>query len=1009
MIKPGSPIADSDYGEGLIHKMTTIRNTFSSEALGPRTIFAALALVAAIAVGLMLLMPGSPLHAQESSIPYDENGTGPVATFTATDPEGQPVFWSLLGEIPSAVPVVDGDPLIDGDFEDNADFSISADGMLSFNIPPDHEDADDVDDDNVYNIVVVASDDVPGAGTTENPTQMSYKRVVITVTDVDEPGVATLSSRQPQVGVELTATLTDDDATDEQVTAATWEWEKSQDMSSWAAIDGAPATAMYSVGSTALDYYLRVTATYQDAHGNEKTAQAVPVSKVRAEPATTDADAAFPDGSNARNVDENSPAGTDAGKPVAANDTVDDVLTYSLSGVDAGSFEIDSATGQITVGSRTILDEETKSSYSVIVTVTEASGDTETETVTITVNDVNEAPMVTGGVTRISKMEDDADPDAGDTDVLAISMYVASDPEDGATVAWSLEGADAGDLMIESADGALTFKEAPNYEAPADAGTDNVYNVTVVATDAGVDSKNKMTAKRDVVVTVTNVEENGAVTLSTQQPKVGVEIEAEVTDLDGGVKDVTWKWERDDDITVLVDNDDTEETIKGATSAAYTPTTDDADKYLRAIASYTDGKGSHTSMETSVAVVVVRTDNSPMFPTDESGKRSIGEGMTGIVGIPVRATDEDGAQLLTYSLSGTDAGSFTITSDTASISDDDRGGQISVGAGTKLDYEAKSSYMVTVTASDPDGLSSSIDVTINVSNMDEAPVVTGDAKKDYEENGTGIVTTFTATDPEGQPVFWSLLGEIPSAVPVVDGDPLIDGDFEDNADFSISADGVLRFNITPDHEDADDVDDDNVYNIVVVASDDAPGAGTDVNGTQIGYKRVVITVTDKDEPGVVTLSSRQPQVDANLTASHSDPEVDSPAITWKWEKSTSRTSGWAAIDDAPDAATYSVESTVENHYLRVTATYQDANNKERTAQAVSGRGAGCACDYGRRRGVPRRLQREECGRELACGNRCGQAGGGQRHRRRCVDLQPKRDGCGFVRDRPCHWPDHGGV
>ena len=30
MINPGSPIADSDYGEGLIHKMTTIRNTFSS-------------------------------------------------------------------------------------------------------------------------------------------------------------------------------------------------------------------------------------------------------------------------------------------------------------------------------------------------------------------------------------------------------------------------------------------------------------------------------------------------------------------------------------------------------------------------------------------------------------------------------------------------------------------------------------------------------------------------------------------------------------------------------------------------------------------------------------------------------------------------------------------------------------------------------------------------------------------------------------------------------------------
>ena len=43
--------------------------------------------------------------------------------------------------------------------------------------------------------------------------------------------------------------------------------------------------------------------------------------------------------------------------------------------------------------------------------------------------------------------------------------------------------------MIDSSGGALTFKEAPNYEMPADAGRDNVYNVTVVATDAGVQAR----------------------------------------------------------------------------------------------------------------------------------------------------------------------------------------------------------------------------------------------------------------------------------------------------------------------------------------------------------------------------------------------------------------------------------------------------------------------------------------------------------------------------------------
>ena len=88
----------------------------------------------------------------------------------------------------------------------------------------------------------------------------------------------------------------------------------------------------------------------------------------------------------------------------------------------------------------------------------------------------------------------------------------------------------------------------------------------------------------------------------------------------------------------------------------------------------------------------------------------------------------NGSQLLTYSLSGADMGSFTITSDMSAA---DRGGQIAVKAGTKLNYETKSTYMVTVTATDPGGLNDSIDVTITVKNVDEAPEVTGDAKKDY--------------------------------------------------------------------------------------------------------------------------------------------------------------------------------------------------------------------------------------------------------------------------------------
>ena len=63
-------------------------------------------------------------------------------------------------------------------------------------------------------------------------------------------------------------------------------------------------------------------------------------------------------------------------------------------------------------------------------------------------------------------------------------------------------------------------------------------------------------------------------------------------------------------------------------------------------------------------------------------------------------------------------------------------------AGTKLDYETRTTYMVTVTATDSFGESASIDVTIMVTDVDEAPEIMrgrpgdiGHARMDYAENG----------------------------------------------------------------------------------------------------------------------------------------------------------------------------------------------------------------------------------------------------------------------------------
>ena len=172
----------------------------------------------------------------------------------------------------------------------------------------------------------------------------------------------------------------------------------------------------------------------------------------------------------------------------------------------------------------------------------------------------------------------------------------------------------------------------------------------------------------------------------------------------------------------------------------------------------------------------------PEFADSEDGARSVAEDTAAgeDIGDPVAAADANG-DALTYALSGTDAASFDI--DTAS-------GQLMTLAA--LDYETKETYSVTVTASDSGGLNDSIDVTITVTNVDKAPVITGDAAPNYAENETGPVATYTATDPESATITWTL-------------------ESDDAADFSISAGGVLTFKSSPDHETAADDNTDNAY------------------------------------------------------------------------------------------------------------------------------------------------------------------------------------------------------
>ena len=69
----------------------------------------------------------------------------------------------------------------------------------------------------------------------------------------------------------------------------------------------------------------------------------------------------------------------------------------------------------------------------------------------------------------------------------------------------------------------LEFKDKPDFENPGDMNDDNVYEVTVVASDGA------NPATRDVTVKVTNMEELGKIEVMPAQPRVGSELTAELT------------------------------------------------------------------------------------------------------------------------------------------------------------------------------------------------------------------------------------------------------------------------------------------------------------------------------------------------------------------------------------------------------------------------------------------------------------------------------------------------
>ena len=697
-----------------------------------------------------------------SAIDFAENGTAPVASFTARDPERRSIRWSLDGR-------------------DADRFTISR-GALRFKRLPDHEDPHSalegaaLAERNVYRVTLEAS-----GGTHD---------VAVRVTDVDEPGMVSMDRPQPQVDRPLSVSLLDED---EGVAVERWQWARSEDGTTWTDIEGAMSPRRSPAPADA-GMYLRATVAYSDRFGAGKSASAVNANRV--EPKTTSNTAPSFAGQDDDEsapyiyiapVPENTAEGMPIGEPVAATDADEDVLFYELLDTpdladDDGHarFTIDSLTGQIRVaevlgaddGERQDEDASTlpggpalpdgedagvprNSEYVLRVMVSDPSTASATVNVIVRVTEVNEPPAFDEEAPTLLRVEEnqkdemdkEVDPPVitlgdGDTSVSP-NTYVATDQDsDDNCCTYSLSGADRNALAVDS-EGVLGFRAGhePDYEEQSS------YSITITAR-SGAGSR-RLTAQLGVVIEVVNTHDLGEVMLSQRQPNVGIEIEATLSDPDGGVEIIRWVWERTENDRLAppvkceeIEANEDWTAIGDASSAVYVPRPTDVGRCLRSKAFYTDSLDDTVLEATGVLespTEGAKTDDpdpglpsvnaAPEFPDQDfltpgvqsdRTSREVAENTKAAqpIGAPVSADDADELHRdqLIYTLGGPDARAFDIVRET---------GQIRTWL--PLDYEDRNTYTVVVTARDPVGATASIQVTIHVTDEDDPAEITVNA------------------------------------------------------------------------------------------------------------------------------------------------------------------------------------------------------------------------------------------------------------------------------------------
>jgi len=799
-----------------------------------------------VSVNIIDLNDNNPVFTSSNSFSVAE-GTDAVATLTGSDADGDSVSFSST---------------LAGD--DAADFTLSSSGTLAFAATPNFEAPADADTNNVYSIIATITDG----------TNTSTQAIAITVTDTNDnsPVFTSASSLTVVEGSLLAGTITASDADENTSVSFSLSGTDSNNFTlSNSGILNFVVTPDFENPADANkgnDYSLIVTAS----DGLNTTSQNLTVT-------VSDSNDESPIFTSASSytVAENQTA---VGILTATDADALEAITFAITGgADSASFKL---TGS-TLAFASAPDFETQQNYVVVVTASDTNAtNTTTQEITVNLTNVNDiAPVITSA---------DAFSVTEGTD--AVATLTGSDAEgDSVSFSSTLAGADAADFTLSSS-GALAFAATPNFEAPADAGTDNVYNITATITDG------TNTSTQAITVTVTDINDSTPV-LSVSTPYSVAENTTTVGTVTAADADanstITYTLTGTDaakfDINSasgaisFVSAPDFEAPGSAANSNAYS---------LNVVAS--DGTNSDT--EAVVVNVTDTNDNSPVFTSASSF--TVAENITAVGSIT--ATDADAGTSVAYAITGgADSGSFTLTSGALAFT-------------SKPDFETQQSYVVVVTASDGSNTTTQ-EITVNLTNVNDiAPVFTSADAFSVAEGGTAIAT-LTGSDADGDSVSFNTT---------------LSG--TDAGDFALTTTGILTFASASDFEAPADAGTNNVYNITATITDGVSAVAQDitVTVTDINDNTPVLSVSTpysvaEGTTSVATVTATD--ADANSTITYTLTGTDAADFDIN---SASGAISFATTPDFEDPA----DANTDNEYL-LNVVASDGTNSDTEAVVVN--------------------------------------------------------------------------